>query len=86
MFFFVELEFTCWFMCFFPTTPLVGSRFDRAGASRHLAKRFTARWLVEAHARRRTAPPRVLHRPFCSIYEAPRFFLRRCRREEKHFS
>ena len=61
------------------------SRFDRAGASRHPAKRFTARWLVEAHARRRTAPPGVLHRPFCSIYEAPRVFLGRGRREENEF-
>ena len=50
------------------------SRFDRAGASRRPAKCFTARWLVEARARRRTAPPGVLHRPFYSIYEAPRFF------------
>ena len=57
--------------------------FDRAGASRQRAKRFMARWLVAAHARRRTAPPGVLHRPFYNIYDAPRFFLGRGRREEK---
>ena len=50
------------------------SRFDRAGASRRPQHVLTAPSLLEVRARRRAAPPGDLHRPFSSIYDAPRFF------------
>ena len=62
------------------------SRFDRAGASRRPQHVLTAPSLLEVRARRRAAPPGDLHRPFSSIYDAPRFFLGRGRREEKRTS
>ena len=62
------------------------SRFDRAGASRRPQHVLTAPSLLEVRARRRAAPPGDLHRPFSSIYDAPRFFLGRGRPQEKRIS